>query len=152
MFHKFIYEFIDYYSKQYTNGMKIKKIWGKVTRNGNKLFNMELFKTKIEDILKSKTSSKFTFNKENININLIDNLKSKCDIIKTFCSKTYKECFKEYYLMDNEEFKKKYYESKYLFANINFKSLEDKIFYSEFVFKFFKYFEKKTPRTTINSE
>ena len=59
MFHKFIYEFIDYYSNQYTNGMKIKKIWGKVTKNGNKLFNMELFKTKIEDILKSKTSSKY---------------------------------------------------------------------------------------------
>ena len=113
---------------------------------------MDLFETKIEDILKSKISSKFTFNKENTNIYLIDNLKSKCDIIKTFCSKTYRECFQEYFLMDNKEFKKKYYESKRLFENINFKSIEDKNFYSKFVFKFFEYFEKKTPRTTINSE
>ena len=152
IFQKFINEFIEYYSNQYTNGMKIKKMCGKLLKKGDKLFNMDLFETKIEDILKSKISSKFTFNKENTNIYLIDNLKSKCDIIKTFCSKTYRECFQEYFLMDNEKFKKKYYESKCLFANIDFKSLEDKIFYSKFVFKFFEYFEKKTPRTTINSE
>ena len=153
IFQKFINEFIEYYSNQYTNGMKIKKMCGKLLKKGDKLFNMDLFKTKIEDILKSKISSKFTFNKENTNIYLIDNLKSQCDIIKTFCSKTYRECFNEYYLMKSEKFEKEYYKnSKHLFANINFKTENDEKFYKQFILEFFKYFEKKIPRITINSE
>ncbi len=153
IFQKFIYEFIEYYSKKYSNGMKLKKISGKILKQGNKNFNMDLFNQTIEQILKSNISPKFTYNKDNTNIQLIDDLKSKCDIIKTFCSKTYRECFNEYYLMKSEKFEKKYYKnSKHLFANINFKTENDEKFYKQFILEFFKYFEKKIPRITINSE
>ena len=153
IFQNFIYEFIEYYSKKYSNGMKLKKISGKILKQGNKNFNMDLFNQTIEQILKSNISPKFTYNKDNTNIQLIDDLKSKCDIIKTFCSKTYRECFNEYYLMKSEKFEKEYYKnSKHLFANINFKTENDEKFYKQFILEFFKYFEKKIPRITINSE
>ena len=152
MFQKFIVEFIEYYSEEYNMGMKLKKLCGKGLKKGDKIYNITLFNKTIEEILKSKISSKFTNNKENTNIQLIDKLKEKSDIVKTFCSKTYKDCFNYYYLMESDAFNEDYYVSKHLFKNTIFKKEKDKEFYSKFIEDFFNYFDRKIPRRTINDD
>ena len=121
-FNKFIYRHLNHYLPI---NLKLKKIDGKIIKNGNKNFNLRLFKFSIKQYLMNKISSKYK-NQININKNLLKLIENNKEIYE-FLEETYENVFYKYFLMNKYEYFNKYgFINLFLYDNLDFDKEEKK--------------------------
>ena len=147
-FNKFIYQHLNYYLPI---NLKIKKIDGKIIKNGNKEFNLRLFKSTIKEFLMNSTSS--IYKKQAIpNENILKLIENKIEIYE-FLKETYENGFYKYFLMNKYE-----YFDKFKFINLSlYEHLkldkEEKKVWDELIHNgLYNYFDKKIGRIDLKDE
>ena len=147
-FNKFIYRHLNHYLPI---NLKIKKIDGKIIKNGNKNFNLRLFKSTIKQFLMNTISSRYK-NQININNNLLKLIENNKEIYE-FLEETYENGFYKYFLMSKYEYFNKYgFINLFSYDNLNFDKEEKKVWDDIIHNGLYNYFDKKTGRTTIKNE
>ena len=147
-FNKFIYRHLNYYLP---NNLKLKTINGTIIKNGNKEFNLWLFKLTIKQFLMNNISSKYK-NQVNINNSLLQ-LIEKNEEINEFLEERYLNGFYKYFLMNKNEYFNKYrFINLFLYDNLELDKEEKKV-WDELIYNgLYNYFDKKNKRTTIDYE
>ena len=144
-YHKFIYEHLNSYLSK---DMKFKKIEGKITRNGNKKFNLDLLETTIKDFLKKPISSKY---KKDLvtNEEILSSIEHITEVYD-FLEQKYKDVFNKYFLMNENEYKEKYLINNKFLYNYVAKNNDLKQVWDELIqIGLYKYFKYKDGRKTI---
>ena len=99
-------------------GYEIKKVESNIFKDGSKIFNLELLKKKIADILLLKVSSKYSITYDNNNKEIIEKYSSN-PLINEILNMTFEESIQKLFSMDKKDFQEKYkFENKYLFKNL----------------------------------
>ena len=147
-FNKFIYRHLNHYLPI---NLKIKKIDGKVIKNGNKEFNLRLFKSTIKQFLMNAISSIYK-NKINTNENLLKLIENNTDICE-FLKETYENGFYKYFLMNKYEYFNKYrFINLFLYANLELDKDEKKVWDELIHNGLHNYFDKKNGRIELKDE
>jgi hypothetical protein len=147
-FNKFIYQHLNYYLPI---NLKIKKIDGKVIKNGNKEFNLRLFKSTIKQFLMNAISSIYK-NKINTNENLLKLIENNTEIYE-FLKETYENGFYKYFLMNKYEYFNKYrFINLFLYDNLELDKDEKKVWDELIHNGLHNYFDKKNGRIELKDE
>jgi hypothetical protein len=108
--------------KQISNQEQFKKIKSSYLKDCTKLYNEQLLKTKIKDILLFDVSSKYSLQNKNNNQEIINKYSSN-ELIYEILNMEYEDCIDNLFMMSSNDFQKKYsFDNKFLFE----KAIKDK--------------------------
>ena len=146
-YQKFIYTHLNNYLD---NNMKLKKISGKIAKNGNKEFNLILLKSSIKEFLiNNPISSKYKNNSNTNGIILgeIENIEE----INEFLSQPYVNGFYNYFLMKKDEYYERFdFLNNFLYDNLKIDKELKKVWDDLIKNGLYEYFDEKDGRITIH--